>query len=231
MEKGNKSKRKPKTPIKFKYQLAEDQKEAKALILRSEITILRGKAGSGKTLLGVQTALDLLFTRQVEKIFIARPAVSKEEMGFLPGDIREKMDPWLAPVMNNMYDVYGKEKIEKCIEEGTIEIAPLAYMRGRTFAEAFVVVDECQNITDEQMHMVVTRLGKESKMVLCGDLDQCDLPRGQKTGLEKLRAIVEKVEGMSEFTLQTNHRAPIVKEILEHYEVQGREYKIPNTKD
>ena len=219
----NMNKRKPKNPIKFKYQLSEDQKEAKAVILGNEITILRGKAGSGKTLLGVQTGLDLLFTRKVNKIFIARPAVSKEELGFLPGDMREKMNPWLAPVLSNMYEVYGKDKVEKCIEEGDIEIAPLAYMRGRTFADAFVVVDESQNITDEQMHMVITRLGKGAKMVLCGDVDQCDLPRHMNTGLPKLRKIVDKVVGMAEYTLTTNHRAPIVSEILEYYEVKDRE--------
>jgi len=217
------SKRKPKNPIKFKYQLSADQKEAKAVILENEITILRGKAGSGKTLLGVQTGLDLLFTRKVNKVFIARPAVSKEELGFLPGDMREKMNPWLAPVLSNMYEVYGKDKVEKCIEDGDIEIAPLAYMRGRTFAEAFVIVDESQNITDEQMHMVITRLGKGGKMVLCGDIDQCDLPRNMSTGLPKLRSIVDKVSGMAEFTLTTNHRAPIVSEILKYYEVKDRE--------
>lgn len=218
----NKSKRKPKGNIKFKYQLSEDQKYAKAVVLEHELTIIRGKAGSGKTLLGVQIALDQLFNREVNKIFIARPAISKEELGFMPGDLREKMDPWLAPVMNNMYELYGKEKIEKYITEGTIEIAPLAFMRGRTFAEAFVIVDEAQNITTEQMHMVVTRLGKDSKMVLCGDIDQCDLPRKMESGLSKLRKIVDKVSAMSEFTLTTNHRSSIVAEILEHYEVKER---------
>ena len=206
--------------IKFKYQLSEDQKVGKSVILNSEITILRGKAGSGKTLLGVQIALDLLFTRQVNKVFIARPAVSKEELGFMPGDMREKMDPWMAPVLNNMYDVYGKEKVERCILEGEIEIAPLAFMRGRTFADSFVVIDESQNLTDEQVHMVVTRLGKGSRMVLCGDIDQCDLPIHLKGGITKLRGIVDKVNGMAEVTLKTNHRAPIVAEILKYYEVK-----------
>lgn len=219
----NKSKRKPKNPITFKLQLSDDQKLAKQTVLDNTITIIRGKAGSGKTLLGVQIGLDMLFTRQVNKIFIARPAVSKEELGFLPGDIAEKMNPWLAPVMANMYELYGKEKIEKCIAEGEIEIAPLAFMRGRTFADAFVIVDECQNITYEQMQMVITRLGKESKMVLCGDMVQCDLPRNQLSGLSHLRGVVPKVKSLEEVTLETNHRSPIIKEIMEHYEVKNEE--------
>jgi len=219
----NKNKRKPKTPIKFKYQLSDDQKKAKATVLKHELTIIRGKAGSGKTLLAVQIALDQLFNREVNKIFIARPTVSKEELGFMPGDLREKLDPWLAPILSNMYDIYGKEKIEKYLTDGIIEISPLAFMRGRTFAEAFVIVDEAQNITVEQMHMVVTRLGKESKMVLCGDIDQCDLPRRIESGLSKIGKIIDKVDAMSEFTLTTNHRSDLVKEILEYYELKDRE--------
>ena len=146
-----KEKRIVKNPIKFKLQLNDEQKEAKAKILENTLTLLAGKAGSGKTLLACQVALDGLMRRQYDKIIITRPTVSKEEIGFLPGDLREKMDPWIQPIYQNMYALYNKEKIEKFIEEGKIEIVPLAFMRGRTFLNSCIIVDEAQNVTHEQM--------------------------------------------------------------------------------
>ena len=170
-----KSKRKPKNPIKFKLQLNEEQKIAKSTILNSDITVLKGSAGSGKTLVAVQVGLDLLFSKEVERIIITRPTVSKEEIGFLPGDIKEKMDPWLAPIYNNMYALYDKKKVDKCVEDGLIEIVPLAFIRGRTFVDSFVIVDEGQNVTHNQMEAIIGRLGHSSKLVICGDLSQNDL--------------------------------------------------------
>ena len=137
-------KRRPKNPIKFQVQLNEEQKQAKALIIENPVTVLKGMAGSGKTLVATQCALDMLFTGQVEKIIITRPTVSKEDIGFLPGDIREKMDPWLAPIYHNLYMLYKKEKVDKEMELGNIEIVPFAFMRGRTFLNSFVIVDEAQ---------------------------------------------------------------------------------------
>ena len=164
-----------KNPIKFKITLNEEQKEAKAKILENTLTLLAGKAGSGKTMLACQIALDGLFRRQYEKIIITRPTVSKEDIGFLPGDLREKMDPWVQPIYQNMYALYDKEKIEKCIEEGKIEIVPVSFMRGRTFLDSCIIVDEAQNVTHEQMEMIVTRIGLRSKMIICGDDHQVDL--------------------------------------------------------
>ena len=210
-------KRRPKRPIKFQVQLNDEQKTAKALILDSPVTVLKGMAGSGKTLVATQVALDLLFTKQVEKIIITRPTVSKEDIGFLPGDIREKMDPWLAPIYHNLYMLYNKEKVDKEVEKGTIEIVPFAFMRGRTFVDSFVIVDEAQNVTHNQMETVIGRLGKGSKMVICGDMAQIDLKDKRETGFSFLSRIEEKVEGFKTHSLQHNHRHQIVAPILEVY--------------
>ena len=139
-------KRRPKRPIKFNIQLNEEQKLAKQKIIESPITVLKGMAGSGKTLLATQVALDMLFTKQVEKVIITRPTVSKEDIGFLPGDIKEKMDPWLAPIYHNLNALYNKDKIQKLLDDETIEIVPFAFLRGRTFLNSFVIVDEAQNV-------------------------------------------------------------------------------------
>lgn len=210
-------KRKPKRPIKFNVQLNEEQKQAKQLILENPITLLKGMAGSGKTLVATQVALDLLFTKQVEKVIITRPTVSKEEIGFLPGDIREKMDPWLAPIYHNLYMLYGKEKVDKEMEDGNIEIVPFAFMRGRTFVNSFVIVDEAQNVTHTQMETVIGRLGKGSKMVICGDMAQIDLKDKRETGFSFLYRIEEHVEGFKTASLEQNHRHKIVAPILEVY--------------
>ena len=210
-------KRRPKTPIKFNVQLNDEQKQAKALIIDSPITMLKGMAGSGKTLVATQVALDMLFTKQVEKIIITRPTVSKEEIGFLPGDIREKMDPWLAPIYHNLYMLYKKEKVDKALQDGDIEIVPFAFMRGRTFVNSFVIVDEAQNVTHNQMETVIGRLGKGSKMVICGDLAQIDLKDKRDTGFSFLARLEEQVEGFKTASLEYNHRHDIVAPILEVY--------------
>lgn len=213
-----KAKRKPKGPIRFKLQLNEEQKEAKSLILENPITVLKGMAGSGKTLVATQVALDLLFRKEIDKVIITRPTVAKEDIGFLPGDIREKMDPWLAPIYHNLFMLYTQEKVEKEIEEGRIEIVPFAFMRGRTFVDAFVIVDEAQNVTHNQMETVLGRLGKNSKMVICGDMAQIDLKDKRQTGFSFLSRIEEHVEGFKVFALQQNHRHDIVSPILKVYQ-------------
>jgi len=210
-------KRKPKHPIKFSLQLNEEQKEAKALILENPVVVLKGMAGSGKTLVAVQAALDMYFNKEVEKIIITRPTVSKEEIGFLPGDLKEKMDPWLAPIYHNLYMLYNKEKIEKELEEGNIEIVPFAFMRGRTFVNSIVIVDEAQNVTHNQMEAVLGRLGKNSKMVICGDMAQIDLQNKKETGFSFLSRVEEHVAGFKVFALQQNHRHSIVAPILTVY--------------
>ena len=206
-----------KNPIKFQVQLNEEQKEAKQKILDNTLTLLAGKAGSGKTLLACQVALDGLLRRQYDKIIITRPTVSKEEIGFLPGDLREKMDPWIQPIYQNMYALYDKVKIEKLIEEGKIEIVPLAFMRGRTFLDSCIIVDEAQNVTHEQMEMIATRIGLRSKMIICGDDYQVDLKSKKDSGFRFLYTASFRVKNMVGITLLKNHRDPIVDELIKVY--------------
>jgi len=217
-EEVNKEKRKPKGEIKFKLSLNEEQKEAKHIILDNPVTLVKGMAGSGKTLLACQIALDLVFKREMEKIIITRPTVSKEEIGFLPGDLKEKMDPWLAPIYANLYMLYDKEKIDKMVVDNQIEIVPFAFMRGRTFPNSFVIVDECQNITHSQTEMMLGRLGRGGKIVFCGDLSQVDLKSKKDSGISFFTRLEERIKGVRIIVLKKNHRHEIVEEILKTYE-------------
>jgi len=158
--------------------------------------------------------------REVDKIIITRPTVSKEEIGFLPGDLREKMDPWIQPIYQNMFALYDKIKIEKLIEDGTIEIVPLSFMRGRTFLDSVVIVDEAQNVTHEQMEMIVTRIGLRSKMIICGDDIQVDLKNRRDSGFRFLYKGAKKIKNLEAITLFQNHRDPIVQDLINYYEEQ-----------
>jgi len=213
-----KNKTKPKGPIKFKIELNSEQKEAKQIILDNPVTLIKGMAGSGKTLLACQIAIDMVFKKEMDKIIITRPTVSKEEIGFLPGDLKEKMDPWLAPIYSNLYLLYDKEKIDKMVTEGQIEIVPFAFMRGRTFPKCFVIVDECQNITHSQTEMMLGRLGKEGKIVFCGDISQVDLKSKRDSGIGFFDILDARVKGVRIISLKKNHRHEIVEEILKIYE-------------
>lgn len=210
--------KRPKGPIKFQLQLNDEQKVAKEKILSNAITILSGKAGSGKTLLACQCALDMLFKKEVKQIIITRPTVSKEEIGFLPGDLREKMEPWMQPIYANFYQLYNKDKIDKILADGIVEIVPLAFMRGRTFLDSFIIVDEAQNCTNEQMEMITSRLGLRSKMVVCGDTQQVDLKYKGDSGFKFLVSTAKKIKHMDSHTLLTNHRHPVVDNLLDAYE-------------
>jgi phosphate starvation-inducible PhoH-like protein len=212
-----KAKRKPKGPIKFKLTLNDEQKEAKKIILETPVTLLKGMAGSGKTLLACQIALDLYFQKEIEKIVISRPTVAKEEIGFLPGDLKEKMDPWLAPIYSNLYMLYSKEKIDQMLKDEELEIVHFAFMRGRTFVNSFVIVDECQNITHSQTELMLGRLGKSSKMVFCGDLSQTDLKNKKDSGIGFFVRLEENIKGVRIVTLKNNHRHEIVEKILNIY--------------
>ncbi len=213
-----KQKRKPKNPIKFKVTLNEEQKKAKAKILSNTVTLLAGSAGSGKTFLACQIALEKLFMKECDKIIITRPTVSKEEIGFLPGDLREKMDPWVQPIYQNMFALYDKIKIEALIQDGKIEIVPVSFMRGRTFLDSVVIVDEAQNVTHEQMQMIVTRLGLRSKMIVCGDDHQVDLKSKKDSGFRFLYSAARKIKNMCGISLKTNHRDPIVEDLINLYD-------------
>lgn len=212
------AKRKPKNEIRFQVQLNEEQKEAKAVILNNKITVLKGQAGSGKSLIAAQVALDLLFRREVEKIILTRPAVtSGEEIGYLPGDKDAKLAPYTAAIYDNMYRLYSKEKIDKEIMEGNIEVIPLAFMRGRNLTNCCVVVDEGQNITHRQMELVLGRICNGSRMIICGDTAQIDLKDKKISGFNFICTNFKEVPGFGVVTLKTNHRDPIVEQILEIY--------------
>lgn len=212
------AKRKPKNPIKFSVQLNEEQKQAKEVILNSKITVIKGQAGSGKSLVAAQVALDLLFRREVEKVILTRPAVtSGEDIGFLPGSKEDKLAPYTAAIYDNMYRLYNKEKIDKCVLDGQIEVIPLAFMRGRNLTNCCVVVDEGQNITHRQMELLLGRICNGTKMIVCGDVQQIDLRDKKLSGFNFISTNFKEVEGFSVVTLKTNHRDPIVEKILEIY--------------
>lgn len=207
-----------KNKIQFQLTLNAEQKLIKSKALLDTISVFLGKAGSGKTLLATQIALEYLFYREVDRIIITRPTVSNEDLGFLPGNIKEKMDPWLAPIHANMFMLSNKEKIEKLIAEDKIEIAPISFLRGRTFVNACVIVDESQNVTKSQMEMILSRLGINSKMMLTGDISQIDLKNKKDSGLPHLYDMRDKINGLGIYELKTNHRHPIVDDILEYFE-------------
>lgn len=219
--------------IKFNISLNEEQKSAKQILLSNAITILHGKAGSGKTLLACQVALDALNKKEIDKIIITRPTVSKEDIGFLPGDIREKLDPWIQPIYQNFYTLLGKERrglVEQWLNDGTLEIVPVSFMRGITFLNACVIVDEAQNITDEQMEMIVTRLGLGSKMIICGDVSQIDLKHKNDSGFAFITSCAERIDGMVSIELKENHRHKIVDLLIEEYAKKHKEVKDKKTK-
>tara|TARA_R110001592_G_scaffold145690_6_gene369312 strand:+ start:1278 stop:1976 length:699 start_codon:yes stop_codon:yes gene_type:complete len=213
-----KRKGRPKNPIKFNLTLNGEQKEAKSSILNNTISVLRGKAGSGKSLLAAQIALDLLFTKEIEKIIITRPTVvAGEDIGFLPGGIDDKLAPFTAPVYENMHRLYDKTKIEKCIADGQIEIVPVSFMRGRNFTNCLVVVDESQNLTDVQTELILTRICKGSKVIFCGDSAQIDLKYKKDSGFDFIVKHMINVPSFNTFTLEKNHRHEIVDHILDVY--------------
>ena len=217
-------KKRVKNPIKFHLQLNEEQKRAKEHILENTLTVIGGKAGSGKTLLACQVALDGLFRGIYEKIIITRPTVSKEEIGFLPGDLREKMDPWVQPIFQNFFLLYGKDMMEKYLSNDCIEIVPVSFMRGRTFLDSIIIVDEAQNVTHEQMEMIVTRVGLRSKMIVCGDDGQIDLKSKSESGFKFLYNACNKIKKMVALTLVENHRDPIVDDLIDLYEDKRNKY-------
>ncbi len=180
-----------------------------------------GPAGTGKTYLAMAAAVSALLNHEVERIVLTRPAVEAgEALGFLPGDLREKILPYLRPLYDALHDMLDPEEVVKLTEKGIIEIAPLAYMRGRTLSRSFVVLDEAQNTTPEQMMMFLTRLGEDSRMVVTGDVTQIDLPRSKLSGLLEVRQILKDVPGIAfhAFTGDDVVRHPLVQRIIEAYD-------------
>lgn len=204
------------------------QRQYVMAIRKNDLVFGIGPAGTGKTYLAVVMAVNALKNGHVNKIILTRPAVEAgESLGFLPGDLKEKVDPYLRPLYDALNDVLGAEHTQRLIERGTIEIAPLAYMRGRTLDDAFVILDEAQNTTHAQMKMFLTRLGFGSKMVITGDQTQVDLPKGAKSGLIVAEEILMNVKGVSFVFLEQSDvvRHPLVARIIEAYEKKSLQNK------
>ncbi len=190
-------------------------------ILAHDITFGIGPAGTGKTFLAVACAVDALERSAVQRIILTRPAVEAgERLGFLPGDLAQKVDPYLRPLYDALHDLMGADKVARALEKGTLEIAPLAFMRGRTLNHAFVILDEAQNSTAEQMKMFLTRIGFGTKVVINGDVSQIDLPRGTESGLVDAERVLKRVRGIATtyFTSSDVVRHPLVARIVEAYD-------------
>ena len=214
-----------KTPKRSVIPRSKKQKEYVRALKTNQIVMSLGPAGTGKTYLAVAVALTMLLEKKVEKIILSRPAVEAgERLGFLPGDMREKVDPYLRPLYDSLYDLLDYDKIQRKIESGSIEIAPLAFMRGRTLNNSFIILDEGQNTTVEQMKMFLTRIGFGSTAVVTGDVTQIDLPNtgnGQRSGLVHVQRVLRQVEGLSftRFGSKDVVRHPLVQRIVEAYEL------------
>jgi len=197
-------------------------------IRNNEVVFGIGPAGTGKTYLAMAMAVTALKSEQVSRIILTRPAVEAgENLGFLPGDLQEKVDPYLRPLYDALYDIMGNDTYQNYIEKGIIEVAPLAYMRGRTLDDSFIILDEAQNTTPEQMKMFLTRLGFGSKAVVTGDITQIDLPNGKDSGLKKVTKILDKVPGIG-FVYLTEAdvvRHPLVQRIIEAYDLYEKKEK------
>jgi len=213
--KDNMVKSPPKGAVRFSLSLSNEQKKAKTQILKHPYNFIVGKAGSGKTLLAVQVALDQFFKRQYNKIIITRPTISTEDNGFLPGSEREKMEPWLVPIRSNMRKVYNKPDIlEKMEKADQIELVSLAHFRGRTFDNSIVIVDEFQNLTRSQLAMAIGRLGKDSKMLFCGDSYQIDLKDKNYSAYHDMAKLTNS-EYVYKCVLEDSHRHDAIDDLLE----------------
>ncbi len=215
-----------KTPKKSVIPRSEKQKKYVRSLRESEVIISAGPAGTGKTYLAVAVALTMLLEKKIERIILSRPAVEAgERLGFLPGDMREKVDPYLRPLYDSLYDLLDYEKIQKKIEIGDIEIAPLAFMRGRTLKNSFAILDEAQNATDTQIKMFLTRIGENSKIVINGDPSQIDLPNKSLSGLNRSKKLLGHLNEIAivDFDHTDVVRHPLVSKIVKAYSDQNRD--------
>ena len=209
-----------KTPKKSIIPRSEKQKEYVRALRQSDIIISAGPAGTGKTFLAVAIGLTMLLEKKIERIILSRPAVEAgERLGFLPGDMKEKVDPYLRPLYDSLYDLFDYEKIQRMIEVGDIEIAPLAFMRGRTLKNSFAILDEAQNATDTQIKMFLTRIGENSKIVVNGDPSQIDLPNKNTSGLDRSKKILSHLNEITviDFDHSDVVRHPLVSKIVKAY--------------
>jgi len=210
-----------KTPKRSVIPRTKKQKEYVRSLRTNQIVISLGPAGTGKTYLAVAMALSMLLEKKVERIILSRPAVEAgEKLGFLPGDMKEKIDPYLRPLYDSLYDLLDYDKIQRKIELGAIEIAPLAFMRGRTLKNSFAILDEAQNATETQIKMFLTRIGENSKLVVNGDPSQIDLPNKNQSGLIKSKKILKDIKEISviDFDHKDVMRHPLVTKIVEAYQ-------------
>jgi len=215
-----------KTPKKSVIPRSERQKNYVRALKESDVVISTGPAGTGKTFLAVAVALTMLLEKKIERIILSRPAVEAgERLGFLPGDMRDKVDPYLRPLYDSLYDLLDYEKIQKKIEIGDIEIAPLAFMRGRTLKNSFAILDEAQNATDTQIKMFLTRIGENSKIVINGDPSQIDLPDKNLSGLNKSKKLLGHLKEISvvDFDHLDVVRHPLVSKIVKAYADQNND--------
>ncbi len=209
-----------KTPKKSIIPRSEKQKKYVRALRQSDIVISAGPAGTGKTFLAVAVGLTMLLEKKIERIILSRPAVEAgERLGFLPGDMKEKVDPYLRPLYDSLYDLFHFEKIQRMIEIGDIEIAPLAFMRGRTLKNSFAILDEAQNATDTQIKMFLTRIGENSKIVVNGDPSQIDLPNKNISGLDRSKKLLSHLDEISviDFDHSDVVRHPLVSKIVKAY--------------
>ena len=209
-----------KTPKKSIIPRSEKQKRYVRALRESEIVISAGPAGTGKTFLAVAIGLTMLLEKKIERIILSRPAVEAgERLGFLPGDMKEKVDPYLRPLYDSLYDLFHFEKIQRMIEIGDIEIAPLAFMRGRTLKNSFAILDEAQNATDTQIKMFLTRIGENSKIVVNGDPSQIDLPNKHMSGLDRAKKLLSHLDEIKviDFDHSDVVRHPLVSKIVKAY--------------
>ncbi len=210
-----------KTPKRSVIPRSKKQKEYVRSLKTNQIVMSLGPAGTGKTYLAVAVALSMLLEKKVERIILSRPAVEAgEKLGFLPGDMKDKIDPYLRPLYDSLYDLLDYDKIQRKIESGSIEIAPLAFMRGRTLKNSFAILDEAQNATETQIKMFLTRIGENSKLVVNGDPSQIDLPNKNQSGLIKSQSILKNIKEISiiNFDHQDVMRHPLVTKIVEAYQ-------------
>ena len=220
-----------KTKKRYIYPRSATQAKYITEMMQNELVFGLGPAGTGKTYLAVALAVSMMLEGAVDKIILSRPAVEAgENLGFLPGDLKEKVDPYLRPLYDALYQIMGAESFQKNMEKGLIEVAPLAYMRGRTLDNAFIILDEAQNTTPAQMKMFLTRIGFGSKVIVTGDASQKDLPSGTRSGLDVAMQVLKKVDGISfcELTSKDVVRHPLVQKIVQAYDEYEKKAKPEN---